>query len=155
MKKIKSKLTSSYYAIFYQFVCVPLLAILSILIYSTLVVDVDYSYPILNAVVLTVLIAANISLIYFIALFFIKKGRMALIYHIIVGAITTMGVMWLNVYYNTIESVSCSDYSALACADSIVNGKTAMLCLIACVSYYLIYIFIHKIVQSKVGKAIS
>ena len=151
MKKFRKRVENSYYAILYQFCCVPVLAILSFFIYSEVVIG-NGNNSILSMVVIFFLLVANLSLIYLISRIFITKIKMPLIYHIVVGAFSIVLVTWLNVYYGTIEAVSCSDYSATACVNSIINGRSALLCLIACASYYLIYIFIHKIVQKNVEK---
>lgn len=156
MAKFKMRMTNSYYALFYQFVCVPILAILSFLAYKYFVLSVDYSNTILSIGVISALVVLNIVAIYFIATMLINKFKLPLIYHIIVGAFTLVGVIWLNVYYGTVETISCTDFSAFRCVDSIINGKSAMLCLIACVYYYFVYILIHKILQMRFKqKAIS
>ena len=156
MAKFKLRVTNSYYALFYQFVCVPVLAILSFLAYKHFVLSVDYSNTVLSIAVISTLVLLNICAIYLIANTLIKKFKLPLIYHVIVGAFTLVGVLWLNVYYGTVETISCTDFSAFRCVDSIINGKSAMLCLIACVYYYFAYILIHKIVQMRVKqKAIS
>lgn len=150
MAKLKLRVYNSYYALFYQFVCVPVLALLSFFAYKYLVLNVDYNNTVLSIGIISLLIVLNITAIYFIAKILIKKFDCPLIYHLIVGAFTIVGVLWLNVYYGTLENISCTDYSALRCVDSILNGKSALLALIACVYYYFVYILIYKIVQSKI-----
>ena len=108
--------------------------------------------PIVNAIVLFGLVVANLGLVYYISKLFITKIKLPLVYHIIVGAATLVLIVWLNVYYNTVEYVSCANYSAVDCVHSITNGRTALLCLIASATYYLLYIFIHKIVQKNVER---
>lgn len=149
MAKFKLRVTNSYYALFYQFVCVPVLAMLSFFAYKHLVLGIDYDNMVLNIGVISVLIVLNIIAIYYIAKILIKKFECPLIYHLIVGAFTIVGIIWLNVYYGTLETISCTDFSALRCVDSIINGKSAMLCLIASVYYYFAYILIYKIVQMR------
>lgn len=152
MKKLKKRVVNSYYAILYQYCLVPVLAILSFFVYSTLVIGFNLGNSILGLGVIALLVIANISLVYGISKVYITKIKLPLVYHIIVGAFTLVLVTWVNVYYNTVEAVSCSDYNATACVNSIINGKSAMLCLIACAAYYLIYIFLYKIVEKDVKK---
>ena len=152
MKLFQKRLKNSYFALLYQFCCVPLLALLSFFIYGTFILGKDLGNSIFALIMLIVLIVANIALIYGISTVFIKKLKMPLIYHIIVGACTLVGVAWLNVYLSTLEAVSCASFNTNTCIYSIVNGTSATLLLIACAAYYLVYIFIHKIVQKNVEK---
>lgn len=156
MKKVKGKVVNSYFALIYHLVCVPILALLSMWIYKSLVINVRHVNVVLQFAVISVLIVANIALIYFIAKILVKKINMPLFYHVVTGAIALVALIWINVYFQTLEANTCSDFSAIDCADAISKGKTALICLLAFVHYYVVYIFIHKIVESEKGiKAVS
>lgn len=152
MKTFKRRVVNSYYAILYQFCCVPILTIISFLIYSHFIIGNNLGGSLVGYLVIALLVAANLALIYGISLIYIKKIKLPLLYHIIVGAFTMVLLLWLNVYYGTVESITCADYNAVECIDSIVNGRSAILSLIACAAYYLLYIFIYKIVEKSVKK---
>lgn len=150
---MKRKLINEYYAILYQFICVPLLTVFSLLLYYRFIVVRFASVGgIATLLVTVVLVLFNIAAIYGIAYLMEKIFKMPLINHIITGASTIFVLVWLNVYYIVSINSSCDEKieSAIRCGEFIANSKIAKTALIACVTYYLLYIVIQKIVVKKI-----
>lgn len=149
---MKRKLINEYYALLYQFICVPLLAVFSLLMYYRFIVvrfaDVG---GVATLLVTAILILFNIAAIYGIAYLMEHIFKMPLINYIITGASTIFVLIWVNVYYITSENSSCDDSleSAIRCGELINNSKIAKTALIAAITYYLLYIVIQKIVTKK------
>ncbi|MDE6141492.1 MAG: hypothetical protein K2G03_02710, partial [Bacilli bacterium] len=147
-----------YYAILYQFICVPLLTIFSLLLYYRFIVVRFASVGgLVTILVTTILVLFNVAAIYGIAYLMEHVFKMPLINHIITGASTIFILLWLNVYFVTSTKSSCSEKlaSALECGELINNSKIAMTALIACVTYFLLYIVIQRIVSKKMQRSNS
>ena len=153
---MKRKLINEYYAILYQFICVPLLTIFSLLLYYRFIVVRFASVGGLVSVLVTViLVLFNVAAIYGIAYLMEHVFKMPLINHIITGCVTIFILLWVNVYYITTTKSSCSDKleSALECGKLINNSKIVMTALIACITYFLLYIVIQRIVAKKMQRS--
>lgn len=155
---MKRKLINEYYAILYQFICVPLLTIFSLLLYYRFIVVRFASVGgLVTLLVTTILVLFNIASIYGIAYLMEHIFKMPLINHIITGASTIFVLLWINVYYITVTKSSCNEdlESALECGKLINNSKITMTALIACVTYFLLYIVIQRIVVKKMQRSNS
>lgn len=155
---MKRRLINEYYAILYQFICVPLLTIFSLLLYYRFIVARFASVGgLVTFLVTTVLVLFNIAAIYGIAYLMEHIFKMPLINYIITGASTIFVLLWLNVYFVTTTKSSCNEKlaSALKCGELISNSKIAMTALIACVTYFLLYIVIQRIVSKKMQRSNS
>ena len=153
---MKRKLINEYYAILYQFICVPLLTIFSLLLYYHFIVVRFASVGgFVTILVMTVLVLFNVAAIYGIAYLMEHIFKMPLINHIVTGATTIFILLWVNVYYVTTTKSSCNGLSALKCGELINNSKIAMTALIACVTYFLLYIVIQRIVVKKMQRSNS
>ena len=155
---MKRKLINEYYAILYQFICVPLLTIFSLLLYYRFIVVRFASVGwFVTMLVTTILVLFNVAAIYGIVYLMEHVFKMPLINHIITGASTIFILLWVNVYFITTTKASCNEdlESALACGELINNSKIAMTVLIACVTYFLLYIVIQKIVSKKIQRSNS
>lgn len=144
---MKRKLINEYYAMLYQFLCVPLLTIFSLLLYYRFIVvrfaDIG---GLVTIFVTTILVLFNIAVIYGIVYLMENVFKMPLINHIVTGAITIFVLVWINVYFMKATKLSCDEVSAIKCSELINNSKIAMTALIACVTYFLLYIVIDRIV---------
>lgn len=150
---MKQKLKNQYYAMLYQFICVPLLAFFSIMVYYkfiyTRISDINIF---VQAIVTVILIILNLAIVYGIAYFVKKVFKMPLINHIVTGIVTIVGIAWINVYFATMESASCNVDNAFKCIENINNSKLAMTALITCITYFFLYLVIYKIVDKKETK---
>lgn len=153
---MKRKLINEYYAVLYQFICVPLLTVFSLLLYYRfIVVRFANVGGLVTILVTTILVVFNIAAIYGIAYLMEHIFKMPLINHIITGASTIFVLLWVNVYFMTSTKSLCNDKleSALECGKLINNSKIAMTALIACVTYFLLYIVIQRIVVKRTNRS--
>ena len=151
---MKRKMINEYYAMLYQFLCVPLLTFFSLLLYYRFIVVRFANVGGLVTILVTViLVLFNIAAIYGIAYLMEHVFKMPLINHIITGALTIFILLWVNVYFMASTKPACDGASAIKCSELINNSKMAMTALIACVTYYLLYIVIQRIVVKKLSRS--
>lgn len=146
---MKRKLINELWALLYQFICVPLLTLLSLWLYSHFIVVSTASGGVISIFVTVILVLLNIAAIYGIAYLMENKFKMPLIYHILTGVITIFALVWINVYFVTMTNSSCDGVSAIKCGELINDSKIVMTALIASITYFLLYIVIRRIVIKK------
>lgn len=150
---MKRKIINECLALIYQFVCVPLLAIISLNFYSKMVLLLNSSgsYLILF-LILAVIIILNIAAIYGIVYLLKEVFNMPLINHILTGLVTMFILIWVYVYFITLTNTSCKEVSlsAIDCSQNILGSKAVMTALVVVIAYFFLYIVMQKIVQKKV-----
>lgn len=150
---MKQKLINQYYAMLYQFLCVPLLAFSSIMLYYRFVyVRLSDISLLLQGVITIILILFNLVVIYGIAYLLKKVFKMPLINYVLTGIVTIVGIAAVNVYFSSMEQVTCSQDSAIACVANMNHSKLAMTILITYITYFCLYLVIQKIVDKQLIK---
>lgn len=148
MKKI---ISSTYYALVYEFIVVPLLCFVSFLVYENLAyTDLVRSNFLIYILLLALLVAFNIAVIYAIAFLYNKVYKVSLNCYTIIGILTIGIVIWFKVFWYVMEVVNCYEINNDHCVSSIKSNKLSSYVLIASISYFLIYNVLHRMIAKKI-----
>lgn len=151
MKK-KKKLIDVLYALCFQFVAVPLLGFTTYSIFDRLFyTSLIQNNVILASTLICSLFLINIAALYGIAYVFNKVYKMNLITYIVTGLITLFICLWFEVYYYAVSKTSCLANSNLDCLGATSNYNTFTIVIIMAVTYYLLYIIVHKMIEKKLS----
>lgn len=155
MKKWNKKVNNLLYALVYELVFIPILAYASFIIYSKLMlVNFISDNLVFNALLIIILVSANIFLVYYIAYILNHLFKFELEYQIVVGLVIIFIAVWFKLYYSSLESSLCGMDGQTGCLDAINNNKGFTSVLIFIITYNLLYIPIHILVRRK-GKKVK
>lgn len=148
---MKKKLGSLYYSVIYEFVIIPILGLVTYLLYEKFaytgaVLDNFFLYFLL----ILLLVLFNIFAIYAIAYIYNKVYKIDNFYYTLVGGITIGIVLWFKVFWYVMESINCTENYDFNCVPSIQYNKLSTVILVAAIAYFLIYQVLYKMINKKI-----
>lgn len=152
MKKNKKKLIDVLYALCFEFIAVPIMGFVTYSIYDRFFyTSTVHNNLFFASALIFVLVLANIVALYGIAYLFNKVYKMNLITYIVTGLITLFVGIWVEVYFYAVSKTNCLANSNLDCLGAVKDYNSFTVALIMAVSYYLIYIVLHKMIEKKLS----
>lgn len=147
---VKKKLGSIYYSVVYEFVIIPILGLITYLLYekfaySGIILDNFFLYFIL----ILLLVLFNIFGIYAIAYIYNKVYKIDNNYYTLVGGLTIGIVIWFKVFWYVMEGVNCNTINDVNCVPAIQYNKLSTVILVISISYFLIYQILYKMISKK------
>lgn len=152
---MKKSMSNSLWALGYQFIIIPVLAILSYYLVNKfyLSVNFDSSNIVMIISLLVILMGINCGIIYGIAYFIYHKVDMPIMYHVITGLITNFILIWVTVYFRMKAATSCSGTALGGCASALKNSKLVLFFFVASVCCYAIFlVFYIMMINRDTGK---
>lgn len=147
MKK-KSKI-NVFSALAFELLFIPVLSCISYFIYNTISNYMVINNIIVSILVIVILIVVNLLLIYYLTYLLNRRYKFDLEYQIVLGGVIIFIMLWIKLYFNTLEETTCSGGYLAECVRAIKYNKTFTYSLIFLVSYNLLYIPMHFITKGK------
>lgn len=147
---MKKKLWSLYYSVIYEFVIIPILCLITYLVYEKLaytglILDNFFLYFIL----ILLLVLFNILAVYGIAYIYNRVYKINNNYYTLVGVLTIGIVLWFKVFWYVMEGINCNSTFDANCVPSIQYNKLSTTILVASISYFLIYQLLYKMIYKR------
>lgn len=141
------------YALFYEFICVPILGVISYIIldFFKIFSSEYFFYSAFKILMVLLVIGANISIILLLASLMmhnIKKLESG--YHLTIGLIALFITFLIKMYYGHLLGIACSEASrGLSCATIIKYNNTITFIFVVQIVYFVIFLASQEYLRAQ------